>query len=102
MTTLTLIRSHAAQAWQFTRTCTHAAKLLPTVRHAVPWFVWPVLVLAAIVKCIPLDMGTDEALFVLAALLIAWRRPGLLKALFREAQVGRPVPCSCSRHGGPR
>jgi hypothetical protein len=80
----------------FTRTCTRAAKLLLTVRAAVPRYVWPILALAAIVKCIPFDCGTDEALFCLAFALIAWRRPGLLTALYREAAAGKPAPA------GPR
>ena len=76
----------------------HAAKLLPTVRRAVPWYVWPVLALASAVKCLPLDFGTDEALFVLAFLLILRARPGLLEALYHEAQAGKPAPCQCARH----
>ena len=88
----------AVRAWRFTRTCTRAAKLLPTVRQAVPWYVWPILGLAAAVKCLPVDFGADETLFAIAFALIAWKRPGLLKALYREAQAGKPVRCGCARH----
>jgi hypothetical protein len=91
-------RHYVRRAWRFVRTCTHAAKLLPTVRRAIPWYVWPILAVAAVVKCFPLDFGTDEALFAVAFALIAWRRPGLLKALYREAQAGKPAPCGCRRH----
>ena len=86
------------RALRFARTCVHAAKLLPTVRRAIPWYVQALCVLAALVKCLPLDMGADEALFTIAALLIAWRRPGLLKALYREAQAGKPAACHCPAH----
>ena len=92
----------AARAWRFMRTCTRAAKYLPAVRRAVPWYVWPILGLAALIKCMPFDGGTDEALFALAFALIAWRRPGLLKALYREAQAGKPARCACERCGRPR
>ena len=85
------------RGWRFARTCVHAAKLLPTVRRAVPWYCWPILGLAAAVKCLPLDFGTDEALFAIAFALIAWRRPGLLKALYREAQAGKPATCRCGQ-----
>jgi hypothetical protein len=44
------------------------------------------------------DFGVDEVLFALAFALIAWRRPGLLRALYREAQAGKPAPCRCPRH----
>ena len=80
------------------RTCVHAAKLLPTVRKALPWYVLPIVVLAAAVKMLPLDFGTDEALFAIAFALVLWRRPGLLEALYREAQSGRPAKCQCARH----
>jgi len=83
---------------RFLTTCVRAAKYLPTVRHAIPWYVWPILAVATVVKVMPLDFGTDEALFAIAFALIAWRRPGLLKALYREAQVGKPVRCACVRH----
>lgn len=86
-----------ARGWRFARTCVHAARLLPAVRRAVPWYVWPVLAVAALVKCLPLDFGTDEALFALAFALIWWRRPGLLNALYREAQSGKPAPCRCGQ-----
>lgn len=89
----------AKRARLFVKTCVRAAKLLLTVRQAVPVYVWPILGLATIVKFIPFDFGTDEALFALAFALIAWRRPGLLKALYREAQAGKPVRCGCERHG---
>ena len=92
-------RSVRAHPVTTARTCVRAVKLLPTVRRAVPAYVWPVLGLAAAVKCLPLDMGADETLFAVAALLILWRRPGLLEALYREAQAGKPVRCSCGRHG---
>lgn len=92
------ILASVRRAVRFTRTCVRAAKLLTTVHQAVPRYVWPVLGLAALVKCLPLDMGMDEALFAIAFALIAWRRPGLLKALYREAQSGKPVRCSCERH----
>lgn len=84
------------------RTCGHAAKMLPTVRRALPWYVLPIVILAAAVKCLPLDFGADEALFAVAFALVLWKRPGLLEALYREAQAGRPAPCSCERHGGSR
>lgn len=94
--------AHPAQARRravtFARTCVRAAKYLPTVRRAVPWYVWPVLGLASAVKCMPLDFGADETLFAIAFALIAWRRPGLLKALYREAQAGKPARCQCGQH----
>ena len=65
-------------------TCIHAAKYLPTVRSAVPWYIWPLLAVASAVKAMPVDFGVDEVLFA----LIAWRRPDLLRALYREAQAG--------------
>ena len=87
-----------SRAARFLRACVHAAKLLPTVRRAIPWYCQAIIVIAALVKCLPLDMGADEALFTLAALLIAWRRPGLLKALYREASSGKPARCQCAQH----
>ena len=80
------------------RTCVHAAKMLPTVRHALPWYVWPVLGLAAAVKCLPLDFGLDETLFAIAFALVLWQRPGLLEALYHEAASGKPARCQCARH----
>ena len=88
-------RTLAAHPLVTARTCVHAAKMLPTVRKALPWYTWPILGLAAIVKCFPLDMGTDEALFCVALLLVLWRRPGLLEALYREASSGKPAWCQC-------
>ena len=80
------------------RTCVHAAKLLPTVRKALPWYVLPIVILATLVKCLPLDFGADETLFAIAFALVLWKRPGLLDALYREAQSGKPARCQCSRH----
>lgn len=88
----------ARQAMLFVLTCARAAKYLPTVRRAVPWYIWPLLAVASAVKAVPVDFGVDELLFTLAFVLIAWRRPGLLRALYREAQAGKPVPCRCPRH----
>ena len=80
------------------RTCVHAAKMLPTVRKALPWWVWPILGLATAVKMLPLDFGADETLFAVAFLLILWQRPGLLEALYREASTGKPARCQCAKH----
>ncbi len=88
----------ARQATLFVMTCVHAAKYLPTVRRALPWYIWPLLAIASAVKALPVDFGIDEALFAAAFALIAWRRPGLLRALYREAQGGKPAPCQCPRH----
>jgi hypothetical protein len=88
----------ARQTMRFLVTCVHAAKYLPTVRRAVPWYIWPLLAVASAVKTLPVDFGVDEVLFTLAFALIAWRRPGLLRALYREAQAGKPAPCRCPRH----
>ncbi|HEY2079387.1 MAG TPA: hypothetical protein VGH53_23915 [Streptosporangiaceae bacterium] len=88
----------ARHAMLFVVACVHAAKYLPTVRRAVPWYIWPLLAVASAVKALPVDFGVDEALFTLAFALIAWRRPGLLRALYREAQAGKPAPCRCPRH----
>jgi hypothetical protein len=82
----------------FLVTFVHAAKYLPTVRRALPWYIWPLLAIASAVKALPVDFGVDEALFAAAFALIAWRRPGLLRALYREAQAGKPAPCRCARH----
>jgi len=82
----------------FSVTCVHAAKYLPTVRRALPWYVWPLLAIALAVKALPVDFGVDEALLAVAFALIAWRRPGLLRALYREARAGKPAPCRCPRH----
>jgi hypothetical protein len=60
----------------FVVTCLHAAKYLPTVRRAVPWYIWPLLAVASAVKALPVDFGVDEVLFTLAFALIAWRLPG--------------------------
>ncbi len=86
----------------FIRTCMQAAKLLPTVKSAIPKWIWPILAVASIVKMLPVDFFIDETLFFIAFVLISWRRPGLLKALYREAQAGRPVPCVCEKHRGGR
>ena len=91
-------RSAARHPLRTGRTCVHAAKLLPTVRHALPWYVWPIVVLAALVKCLPLDFGADETLFAIAFALVLWKRPGLLEALYHEAQAGKPASCQCARH----
>jgi hypothetical protein len=88
----------ARHAMLFVVTCVHAAKYLPTVRRAVPRYIWPLLAVASAVKALPVDFGVDEMLFTLAFALIAWRRPGLLQALYREAQAGKPAPCRCPRH----
>jgi len=82
----------------FLVTCVHAAGYLAAVRRAVPWYVWPLLAIASAVKALPVDFGVDEALFAAAFALIAWRRPGLLRALYREAQAGKPARCRCPRH----
>ena len=82
----------------FVVTCVHAARYLPTVRGALPWYLWPLLAVASAAKAMPVDFGVDEVLFALAFGLIAWRRPGLLRALYREAQAGKPAPCRCPRH----
>jgi hypothetical protein len=79
----------------FGRTATRAAKLLPTVRHAIPRWIWPILGLAALVKCLPLDFGADETLFAVALVLIAITRPGLIPALWAEASAGKPAFCRC-------
>lgn len=102
------IKRHARAAGRFAgtaarhpittgKTLGRAAKLLLTVRAAVPRYVWPILAVAALVKCWPLDMGLDEALFTLAFALIAWQRPGLVTALWREAEAGKPPRCQCDR-----
>lgn len=91
-------RSTARHPLTTAQTCIRAAKLLPTVRQAVPGYVWPILALAAAVKCLPLDFGADETLFAAAFLLILWQRPGLLEALYHEAQAGKPARCQCARH----
>jgi hypothetical protein len=88
----------ARHAMLFVVACVHAAKYLPTVRRAVPWYIWPLLAVDSAVKALPVDFGVDEMLFTLAFALIAWRRPGLLRALYREAQAGKPAPCRCPRH----
>ena len=82
----------------FLVSCVQAAKYLPTVRRAVPWYIWPLLATALAVKALPVDFGVDEALFAAAFALIAWRRPGLLRALYREVQAGKPPRCRCPRH----
>ena len=92
------IASTARHAMRFAVTCVHAATYLPTVRRALPWYMWPLLAVASAAKAVPVDFGVDEALFALAFALIAWRRPGLLRALYREAQAGKPAPCQCPRH----
>jgi hypothetical protein len=89
-------------AMLFVVTCLHAAKYLPTVRRAVPWYIWPLLAVASAVKALPVDFGVDEVLFTLAFALIAWRRPGLLRALYREAQAGKPSPCDSQRRASDR
>jgi hypothetical protein len=76
----------------------HAAKHLPTVRRALPWYTLPIVVLAALIKCLPLDFGLDETLFSIAFVLVLWRRPGLLEALYHEAASGKPAPCHCEKH----
>lgn len=93
------IRAQWHAAWQFVMTCVRAAKYLPTVRRAVPPYVWPILAVATAIKVAPIiDFEIDEALYAVAAVLIAWRRPRLLKALYREAQAGRPPSCQCGTH----
>ena len=105
---LAAIARSARHPIQTARTAARAGKLLLPAWRAVPWYVWPVLGVAAVVKCFPLDMGTDEALTALALGLIAWRRGGradtsrgprrycLVTALWREAQTGKPAYCQCA------
>ena len=88
----------ARRAISFVAACVHAAKYLPTVRRALPWYIWPLIAVAVAVKALPVDFGVDEMLFTLAFAVIAWRRPGLLRALYREAQAGKPAPCRCPLH----
>jgi hypothetical protein len=91
-------RTIKAHPWHAAKTTMHAAKHLPTVRKALPWYVLPIVVLAALVKCLPFDGGLDETLFTVAFLLVLWRRPGLLEALYHEAANGKPAPCHCEKH----
>jgi len=63
------------------------ARYLWTVRAAIPWPVRVLLGAAMVIKCLPLDFGADEALTVVAAVILQRTRPGLLKACVRAAQV---------------
>ena len=93
------IRARSRTSRRWVTTCIRAAKYLPTVRRAVPAYVWPILAVATAIKVMPvIDFEIDEVLYVVAALLIAWRRPGLLKALYRETQAGKPARCQCGNH----
>jgi len=82
-----------SQTLRLISTAMKAAKYLPTVRKAVPAYVWPLLGLALLIKLVPIDFGIDEALLAICFALIAWRRPGLLKALWREAQYEMELKC---------
>ena len=98
-------RDRAARIWRVikahplrtAKTTFHAAKMLPAVWRALPWYVLPIVALAALVKCLPFDGGADETLFAGAFVLVLWRRPGLLEALYHEAASGKPAPCQCDR-----
>jgi hypothetical protein len=92
---------HPRQAWELAKTCAYAGKFLLTIWRALPWYVLPVLALAAVIKfCVWPDMGLDETLCAVAVAIIANRRPGLIKALYREAQNGKPAPCTCEPCAG--
>jgi hypothetical protein len=39
------------------------------------------------IKCLPVDFGVDEALTVVAVLLLCRLRPGLMKACWRAAKI---------------
>lgn len=77
------LRKAARWAGQAGRTC----RYLWTVRAAIPVPVRVILAVAMVIKCLPVDFGADEALTVVAALLLQRLRPGLLKACWRAAQV---------------
>jgi hypothetical protein len=65
------------------RTC----RYLWTARAAIPLPVRLLLGLAMAVKCVPLDFGADEALTVLAVVLLNRMRPGLVKTCWRAAAL---------------
>ena len=64
-----------------------ACRYLWTVRRAVPLPVKVLLGVAMVIKCCPLDFGTDEALTAVAVLLLTRMRPGLVRACWRAAQL---------------
>lgn len=68
---------------QAARTC----RYLWTVRAAIPWPVKILLGLAMVLKCVPLDMGSDELVTVIAVLVLIRMRPGLVQACWRAAEI---------------
>ena len=81
------ITSAVRRAARWAATAGRTCRFLWTVRAAIPWPVRVILAVAMVVKCLPLDFGADEALTVIAAVILNKTRPGLLKACFRAAQI---------------
>jgi hypothetical protein len=76
-----------SRAWRFAGTVAHTFRFLWCVRAAMPWPVRVILAAAMVIKCMPLDFGADETLTLIAAVILHFTRPGLMKACIRAAQL---------------
>lgn len=72
---------------QMAPTAGRSLRYLWLVRRAIPWPVKVMLSLAMVIKCCPVDFGTDEALTAAAVWLLNRMRPGLVRACWRAAQL---------------
>ena len=81
------IMTRVRSAARWTATAGRTCRFLWTVRAAIPWPIRALLGLAMVIKCMPLDMGTDELLTVIAVLMLRRLRPGLIRACWRAAQI---------------
>lgn len=73
--------------WANRRTLIRTAKYLGTCRKAVPWYLKAVVVLALVIKCLPVDFGIDETLLAAVGAVLWWRHRPLLMACYRAAQL---------------
>jgi hypothetical protein len=69
------------------QTAAHTARYLWMCRAAIPWPVKIILGVAMLLKCLPVDFGSDETLTVIAILLLRVLRPGLATVCYRAAQM---------------
>jgi hypothetical protein len=81
-----LCASDAHAAWLI-KTAGRTCRFLWTVRRAIPWPVRLILGVAMAVKCLPLDMGVDEFLALVAVVLLNVMRPGLMRACWKAAEM---------------
>lgn len=83
-----------AQIRYTAKVATAAAKLLFSVRAALPWWLRWLAIVTVAVKVVtaplPVDGGVDEFLMLVTLLLLWWRRRVLVRACWHEAKGAVP------------